>query len=392
MELNSKIVGLFSIVIILLAVVLGVVVFKSAPEPTPTDLTPVLEEIRDLREARESTAVNLGRMLEKIDAMEQTIADLEAQIEAQIHIPTPIPSDYIANGSITSQKIQDGAVGSADIADASIVSADIATGTVVSVDIGDGTVSSTDILDATITGTDIANSTIETGDIATGGVISANIRDNTVTGSDILNSTIESDDIAIGSTVNGSQVTNGTIEDGDLAPYTRIIPINIFGGVNKTRGTLIINTSYGSGSNVLFCPSINTTNTTNIAWGTGDTCWLEYRVQIPSDYASGATLNITYALGQTTPSYAPTLDLQVLTTNRNSAWNTTEGAYAANNLTGTNGGVVLTTTFSLSETFSHGEYLVFDIAPVLDPSEIRHVNLHLLDMRLEYRSSGLNQG
>lgn len=273
----------------------------------------------------------------EIKTLKQEIAALNDKVEQQMWLPVPIVSPYLANDSVHASIITTGAVTTTEILDATIVTGDIAQNT--------------------ITGGNILNSTIETGDIATGGV----------TGSDIF---------------------NGTVEDGDLAPYTKAVYLDIYSAINETLGLAIIN---GSGAH---CPIINTTNTTNIAWINAETCWIQYRWQIPDDYSSGLRLNISYTLGQL-PAADTYLawDIQVYTNSLNANWNGTAGGYTQVNMTNTTAGQVNFVEIPISETFGHGEIFTFDITAVKGlGGMVVGTTPHLIALKMEYRSSGLNQG
>jgi len=111
---------------------------------------------------------------------------------------TKIPSELIADSSITAAKLADGTITTADIADSNVTTAKIADSNVTTAKIGDAQVTTAKITDANVT----------TGKIADDAVTTAKMASNSVT----------SDTIASGITLAGNTTFSGNIlkDSGDL--------------------------------------------------------------------------------------------------------------------------------------------------------------------------------
>jgi ribosomal protein L27 len=165
---------------------------------------------------------------------------------------TKIPSELIADSSITAAKLADGTITTADIADSNVTTAKIADSNITTVKLGDNAVTTVKITDANITTPKIADDAVTTVKMASNSVTSDTIASGitlagtTTTGTLAVNN--GDIDIKSGSSIHGTL----TATSNSLTINARNTGILLFhsGGVEKMRmdnpGNLLIGTNSGT--------------------------------------------------------------------------------------------------------------------------------------------------
>ena len=200
---------------------------------------------------------------------------------------TKIPSELIADSSITAAKLADGTITTADIADSNVTTAKIADSNVTTAKIGDAQVTTAKITDANVTTVKIA--------------------DDAVTTAKMASNSVTSDTIASGITLAGNTTFSGNIlkDSGDL---TLDVPgaITLDAG---TGGTGIVfaddGTSFGSLKGLPAAPTrlivnsaatagyLSVAGTEYFAWNTTDIRPAQSNMNLGVDGASWNDLYIT---------------------------------------------------------------------------------------------------
>jgi len=175
---------------------------------------------------------------------------------------TKIPSELIADSSITAAKLADGTITTADIADSNVTTAKIADSNVTTAKIGDAQVTTAKITDANVTTVKIAEDAVTTAKMASNSVTS----DTIASGITLAGTTTLSSHLVIGD--------NNIIKVGDAADLQIYHDANNSYIKDQGTGQLVIDGNavilqYSSGSK-LATTSTGITVTGNIANASGD--------------------------------------------------------------------------------------------------------------------------
>jgi hypothetical protein len=127
---------------------------------------------------------------------------------------TKIPSELIADSSITAAKLADGTITTADIADSNVTTAKIADSNVTTAKIGDAQVTTAKITDANVT----------TGKIADDAVTTAKMASNSVTSDTIASGITLAGTTSMGALgVTGNIAVSGTVDGIDIAARDAVL-------------------------------------------------------------------------------------------------------------------------------------------------------------------------